>query len=282
MSTMEKVIPQVPSPSRLKARPHHITPDGKAKKKVAFFSGCLMETMFKETNEKTLFLLKKAGCEILIPETQNCCGALHAHSGEKEKAKELAKANIQAFEEAEIEAIISNAGGCGAILTEYDHLLSDEPKWQERARPFVSKITDVSELLYSLGTENLQLSLPAQRITYQDSCHLRNVMRTASAPRKLMNQIKGVTYVEMKESDRCCGSAGIYNLLQPEMSMQIIDHKMDHAKGTKATTIVTSNPGCLLQMKVGIERKELTDSIRAIHLIDLLAEAAGYEQEHDA
>lgn len=125
------------------------------------------------------------------------------------------------------------------------------------------------------------MKLPAQVVTYQDSCHLRNVMNAGTPPRKLLQMIEGITYKEMKESDRCCGSAGVYNILQPEMSTQIIDAKMDHMKATRATTIVTANPGCLLQMKLGVEREGLSEEVRSVHIVDLLAEAVqlGKEQE---
>ncbi|UCZ54442.1 (Fe-S)-binding protein [Bacillus shivajii] len=271
LSMMERVLPDIPSPRKMRRRPKHVEAEGVPKKKVAFFSGCLMDTMFMETNDATLFLLKKANCEIAIPKGQNCCGALHAHSGEKDSAKEMAKKNILAFEMEGIDYIVSNAGGCGALLVEYDYLLKDEPEWTNRAKKFVSKVKDISEILYEVGMPDMALA--PQVVTYQDSCHLRNVMKTSEAPRKLLQSIEGVTYIEMKQSDRCCGSAGIYNLVEQEMSMQILDHKMAHAKATNATTIVTANPGCLLQMKLGIEREVLQGKVRAVHIVDLLAEA---------
>lgn len=277
MATMERVIPEIASPKELNNRPRHVVPSGEKKKKVAFFSGCLMDTMFMKTNDSTLYLLEKAGCEVFIPETQNCCGALHAHSGEKEKARELAKKNIEAFEREEVDYIISNAGGCGALLIEYDELLKDDPKWSERAKRFAEKVKDITEILVEV--ELPPMKLEEQIVTYQDSCHLRNVMKTSAAPRKLLRQIEGVTFKEMEGADRCCGSAGIYNLLQPKMATQIIDHKMEKAKETNATTIVTANPGCLLQMKVGIEREKLTDTVRAVHIVDLLAEAVKKHEE---
>ncbi|ARK29279.1 (Fe-S)-binding protein [Halalkalibacter krulwichiae] len=277
MGRMEKILPEIPSPNEMKQRPKHVKPTGIVKKRVAFFSGCLMDTMFMKTNDATLYLLEKAGCEIVIPEEQNCCGALHAHSGEKEKARELAKRNILAFEKAEIDYIISNAGGCGALLIEYDHLLKDESaEWQERARHFASKVKDIATVLLEVGLPKMKLT--EQIVTYQDSCHLRNVMNAGKAPRQLLKQIEGVEFTEMKESDRCCGSAGVYNIIQPDMSTQILDHKMVHAKATKATTIVTSNPGCLLQMKLGVEREGLSEVIRSVHIVDLLAEAVKYAE----
>lgn len=275
-SEMEKILPKVASPGRLKKRPRHIEPEGVAKKKVAFFRGCMMDTLFMESNDATLYLLNKANCEIVIPDEQNCCGAIQAHSGERELAKEMAKKNIEAFEKEDVDYIVSNAGGCGALLMEYDHLLKDEPEWYVRAKAFADKVKDITEILLEVGLPEMEL--PPQIVTYQDSCHLRNVMKTFDAPRKLLQSIEGVTYVEMKDADSCCGSGGTYNLIEREMSMQILDTKMSHVKETNAATIVTANPGCLLQMKLGIEREGLQDKMKAVHIVDLLAEAVKYKE----
>ncbi|MBS2968118.1 (Fe-S)-binding protein [Metabacillus sp. KIGAM252] len=274
LATMEKVLPAVPTMKEMKNRPEFLPARGTATKRVAFFSGCLMDTMFMETNNATAKLLQAAGCEIVIPKKQACCGALHGHSGEKAEGKELAKRNIQAFEDLDADYIITNAGGCGAFLIEYGHLLQDEPEWHERAITFSAKLKDFTEVLIACDFhKNGSLSLPPSVITYQDSCHLRNVMHTSSAPRKLLNAIEGSEFREMKDADRCCGSAGIYNIVESEMSMQILDHKMEQAKASRAAIIVTANPGCLLQMKLGIEREGLSDKMKAVHLADLLYEA---------
>jgi glycolate oxidase iron-sulfur subunit len=274
LSTMEKVLPQVPTMKEMKNRPEHLEAIGTKTHKVAFFSGCLMDTMFMETNNATMKLLQLAGCEIVIPKEQACCGALHGHSGEKEGAKELARRNIKAFEDTGVDFIITNAGGCGAFLVDYDHLLKDDPEWKDRAQAFADKIKDISQILVEVGFhEKVKLELPHQVITYQDSCHLRNVMKTASAPRVLLQSINGVEFREMHNADRCCGSAGIYNIVESEMSMQLLDSKMVDAKATHAKTIVTANPGCLLQMKLGIEREGLSEKMRGVHIVDLLLEA---------
>lgn len=275
LATMEKVLPQVPRMKEMKNRPDYLPAVSEKAHRVAFFSGCLMDTMFLKTNDATMKLLQKAGCEIVIPKRQTCCGALHGHSGEKDAAKDLAKQNIMAFEDLDVNYIITNAGGCGAFLIDYDHLLKDEPDWKDRAKDFKEKIKDISEILVAVGFhKKVKLELPGQVITYQDSCHLRNVMKTASAPRALLQAIAGVEYKEMKEADRCCGSAGIYNIVESEMSMVMLDYKMVQAKATHATTIVTANPGCLLQMQLGIEREGLSSKMRAVHIVDLLAEAS--------
>lgn len=280
LKTMEKVLPQVPTMKEMKNRPEFLPAVSAAEKvhKVAFFSGCLMDTMFMKTNDATMKLLQLAGCEIVIPKNQACCGALHGHSGEKDAAKELAKRNIAAFEDLDADFIITNAGGCGAFLIDYDHLLKDDPAWRDRAKAFKEKIKDISEILAAIDFhKKVELELPPQVITYQDSCHLRNVMKTASAPRILLNAVQGVHFQEMKEADRCCGSAGIYNIVESESSMVMLDYKMTQAKATHATTIVTANPGCLLQMQLGIEREGLSSKMRAVHIVDLLAEAVKKE-----
>jgi glycolate oxidase iron-sulfur subunit len=278
LAAMEKVLPLVPTLKEMKNRPEHLPALGKQTNRVAFFSGCLMDTVFLETNNATMKLLQLAGCEVVIPKGQSCCGALHGHSGEKETAKELAKKNIHAFEDLNVDFIITNAGGCGAFLIDYDHLLKDDPVWKQRAVAFTEKIKDIAEVLVAAGLhEKVNLELAPQVITYQDSCHLRNVMKTASAPRLLIQSIKGVEYKEMQQADRCCGSAGIYNIIESEMSMRLLDSKMVQAKETHASTIVTANPGCLLQMKLGIEREGLSSKMRGVHLVDLLMEAVKEE-----
>ncbi|WP_027093749.1 (Fe-S)-binding protein [Cohnella thermotolerans] len=259
---------------------------------VGLFRGCLMDTLFTETNVHTVELLTEAGFEVVIPKTQNCCGALHAHSGEAEGARDLARRNIRAFKEAGVDFIVSNAGGCGAILVEYDHLLHEDSDDREDAAWFAERVKDVSELIVrygrvpsfgppesesgeeraASGSERTGAADAPLRITYQDSCHLRNVMRSSEAPRTLMRRVEGVEFVEMFEADRCCGSAGIYNLTQPEMANRILEHKMEHANATQAHYLLTSNPGCLLQMKLGVERHAAGSGMRVLHIVDFLHE----------
>ncbi|MFN2746503.1 MULTISPECIES: (Fe-S)-binding protein [Bacillus] len=274
LAKMESILPKVPDMKQLKSRPDHLPPLGGHKKRAAFFSGCLMDTLFLDTNMATIKLLQMAGCEVVIPDRQACCGALHGHSGEKDLAVQLAKRNIQAFEALDADYIVTNAGGCGAFLSEYDHLLKSDPDWWERAASFTGKLRDFSSVLLELDFAEKSLELPVQTVTYQDSCHLRNVMKTSAEPRRLLRSIKGIEFKEMKNADSCCGSAGIYNIVEANMSMTILDSKMEAAQAVQAETIVTANPGCLLQMKLGIERAGLSDHVRAVHLADLLWEAS--------
>ncbi|MFC4076040.1 (Fe-S)-binding protein [Salinithrix halophila] len=248
-----------------------LSAEGESLGRVGLFRGCIMDVIFAETNHNTAKLLQAAGYEVVIPRSQTCCGALHAHGGEEKAAHRLAKENIRAFKEAGVDWIASNAGGCGAQLVEYPYMLKSDPEWAEDARWFADQTKDVSQLI--TAGRPLRLDPIPERITYQDSCHLRNGMKVTAEPRALLSAIPGTTFTEFFEGERCCGSAGIYNLTQPETSMSILDAKMEYVTDTQADTLVTSNPGCLLQMKLGIQRANLQDHMRAVHLVDLLAES---------
>ncbi len=243
---------------------------------VAFFAGCLMDTMFQETNRNTIDLLNTLGCEVVIPKNQQCCGALQGHSGEMERARRNAKANLEAFDLDGIDYIVNNAGGCGAFLSEYDRLFERDPALLAKAQQFFEKQIDISSLLVKLGIIDELLKQPVtdtdEIVTYQDSCHLRNVNRVKDEPREILKAVKGSLFVEMPGSHLCCGSAGVYNLLQPEMASRILGSKMEEVKRVQATTIITTNPGCLLQMKVGVEREGLSGTARAMHIVDFIHE----------
>ncbi|MGA8941823.1 MAG: (Fe-S)-binding protein [Thermoactinomyces sp.] len=262
---LESVLPTIEPVSDLKMA----SPD-KPVGRVGLFRGCIMDILFAKTNKHTMQLLNAAGYEVAIPDDQVCCGAIHAHAGDREQAIQLAKQNIRAF--ADLDLICSNAGGCGAMLMEYGELLKDEPDWQRQALAFAKKIRDISELLYE-QRERLSFRSSANlRITYQDSCHLANGMKV-STPRRLLKKVENTTYVELTEADRCCGSAGIYNILQPEMANCLLEEKMEHVQNTQADVLITSNPGCLLQMKLGIKRAGLENRMKVMHLVDFLTAA---------
>ncbi|HLS06679.1 MAG TPA: (Fe-S)-binding protein [Bacillota bacterium] len=279
MRSMEKVLPEAPKRKQLKNRQRHYFPFQSKHKKVAFFSGCLMDTMFRKTNDATTKLLQYAGCEIIVPKGQNCCGALHGHSGEREQARELAKRNIEAFEQANVDYIVTNAGGCGGFLVDYAYLLKNDPEWAERAETFEEKVVDISQLLYDLDFHHVSLKGDGETVTFQDSCHLKNGQKTFTEPRELLQSIENISFVDMRDADRCCGSAGIYNMLEPEMSIQVLDYKMKQAKRTNAHVIVTANPGCYLQMKLGVEREGLTEQVEVVQLVDYLLEV--YERANE-
>ncbi len=272
MAEMQKAVDTIASPWERKKRQSVMKTEQKRLYKVGLFTGCVMDVMFYETNQATARLLLKAGCDVQFVENQSCCGALHAHSGEKDGAKELAKRNIEAFEKADVDFIVNNAGGCGAALKEYHHWFHDDPEWKERAKVFVAKMRDANELLAELPQITFSKPLSV-RVTYQDSCHLAHGQGVRNQPRQLIRSIPGVEYVELANADSCCGSAGIYNITNYDMSMQILDGKMEHVKETKAHYVVTSNPGCLLQMKNGIIRAGMEGKMEAIHIMDLLDRA---------
>lgn len=272
LGEFEAILPKTPSPKERNTRKSVYSAELNKKVRVAFFTGCVMDVLFFYTNQNTIDLLTKSGAEVVLPKHQTCCGALHAHAGEVEQAKELAKRNIEAFEEVQADFLINNAGGCGAMLSEYNHLFKDDPKWRERAKKFVQASQDISQILEKL--DGLQFTKKINNVvTYQASCHLTHVQKVVKEPTSLFLKIPGVDYKVMNDHDRCCGSAGIYNIVNYDESMKILDEKMKHVKATKTTTIVTTNPGCLLQMKLGIKRENAENQIRAIHLVDLLAEA---------
>lgn len=274
MRQMEAILPEATSSGVALEMGSFIPAVGEKRGTVGMFSGCIMDILFLETNKNTVTLLSEAGFDVVIPPDQNCCGALHAHSGEVEGARKLAANNVRVFREMDVDFIVSNAGGCGAILKEYDHLLKHEPDaaLKEGAAWFAARVRDVSEIFLELAPLD-DLGTLNERVTYQGSCHLQNVMKVKNQPRQLLKGIEGARYVELHESDRCCGSAGIYNVVQPQMAGGILDEKMGYVKETQADTLVTSNPGCLLQMKHGIHKAGLEGQMRAVHLVDLLAEA---------
>jgi glycolate oxidase iron-sulfur subunit len=271
LSAFEKITPAVTSPSARKKRLFHMKPEGEVKYRIGFFAGCVMDAMFDKINDLSMKLLVEGGCEVVVIPNQTCCGALHAHSGEMDMTKELAKQNIAAFEKEEVDFIVNTAGGCGAMLIEYDHILKDDPKWYERAKAFSKKSVDVSVVLSKLDLE--VKNTVNKVVTYQPSCHMTNVQKSVKEPLSLLSSIVGVTLKRMDNEDMCCGSAGIYNIVNYEESIEILDEKMIDMKKTNPQAVVTTNPGCLLQMKLGIEREELHGKVEAVHLIELLAEA---------
>jgi glycolate oxidase iron-sulfur subunit len=215
-------------------------------------------------------VLQKNGCEVVVPGGQGCCGALHLHSGLREDARRLARQNIDAVLGGGFEAIITNAAGCGSTLKEYGDLLDDDASYAAKAREFSALMRDVTEFLASI--ELSREMAPVDRIvTYQDSCHLAHGQRIRTAPRKLLAAIPGLQFREMRSADICCGSAGIYNVVENQMSMQILRSKMEAVNATGASIIATANPGCMLQLEAGVRLHG--NRQRVMHVVELLDEA---------
>jgi len=243
---------------------------GERRARVAFFAGCIANVTFSELNEATIRVLTANGCEVVVPSGQLCCGALAAHAGVREAARELARKNIRAFGSADFDAIVTNAAGCGSTLKEYDHLFAEsEPEYAEAAE-FRSKVRDVTEFLAELGL-SAKLKTMRERVTYQDSCHLLHGQRVREAPRQLLRAIPGLELVELPHSDICCGSAGVYNVTQTEASLELLSEKMSDAKKTNARFIATANPGCLLQLRAGAEMHKTGQEV--LHIVELLDRA---------
>ena len=239
---------------------------GERRGRVALVAGCVASVAFAELNRATVRVLQANGVEVVVPAEQVCCGALGAHAGFREQARAQARQNIRAMLSGEVEAIVTNAAGCGSTLKEYWDLLEHDAEFAERAREFSSKVKDVTEYLAALGLRAPQKKISA-RITYQDACHLAHGQRVRSAPREMLRAI-GCELVEMPLSDQCCGSAGSYNLTENELSMKILDRKMESVTAVKPEIIATANPGCTLQLRAGCKRAGLKAEVK--HVIELL------------
>lgn len=244
--------------------------------RAAMFTGCVQRLFFAEVNRATERVLLRNGCAVSAPVEQTCCGALHAHAGEREAAKALARRNIDAFDVAMLDAIIINAAGCGAMLKEYGELLHDDPVYAQRAKAFSAKVRDIHQYLAELPLDPPKSTPRPLRVTYQDACHLLHGQRVKSQPREVLKSIPGLELVEMAQSDWCCGSAGVYNVTQPDLSAKILSNKMDNVGQTEAQVLAAGNPGCILQLKAGLQQRGLT--MRVAHPIELLDEAYRAEE----
>ena len=242
---------------------------GAARGRVGFISGCVMSVMFGETNAASIRLLNRAGYEVVVPRAQGCCGALFAHTGNLESARACARQNIETFERESLDAIIINAAGCGSTLKEYGQLLCDNPKWAERGKSFSSKVKDLTEWL-APPLDPRPSTLPA-RVTYHDACHLAHAQRITKQPRELVKAVAGKNFIELPESDVCCGSAGTYNLTEPEMAERLQRRKIENIVSTGAQIVVTSNPGCLLQIQAGLRKAGAQTEV--MHIADFLDRA---------
>jgi glycolate oxidase iron-sulfur subunit len=266
---LEQLTPRV-SPHFFRPEAEFLPAFGVSQHRVALFSGCIMPYMNAETHAATVRVLRRNGCDVLIPREQTCCGALMVHSGDREPARELARQNIDLFLGLGLDAVIVNAAGCGSTLKEYGELLKDDPAYAEKGERFDRLVKDVTEYVASLPFQH-DLGRVEARVTYQDSCHLAHAQRITAAPRAILRAIPGLQFVELPHADLCCGSAGIYNILQREMSMRLLDDKMVAVAETGADVIATANPGCMLQLEAGLRRTQMPG--RVAHVIELLDEA---------
>jgi glycolate oxidase iron-sulfur subunit len=245
-----------------------VTPaQGLRRARVGMLLGCVQREFFSSVNAATARVLAAEGCEVVAPGVQGCCGALSLHMGRAEEATEFAKRLIATFEPLDLDAVVVNAAGCGSSMKDYAWLLRDDPEWAERAAAFTAKVRDVSELLAELGTTAPRHPLP-MTIAYHDACHLAHAQGVRAQPRWLLKGIPGIELHEIAEADICCGSAGVYNLLQPDTANELGDRKARNVLATEAEVLVTANPGCLMQIHSALRRTGR--DIRLAHTVEIL------------
>lgn len=250
---------------------------GLKKYRVTVLTGCAQDLIFSDVNRDTVEVLARNGCEVVTPPDQLCCGSLHAHNGEWELAQHLARKQIDQFPPEQFDAIITNAAGCGSHLKHYTHLLENDPMYHKRAEVWDAKVKDIHEWLVQIGIQPPTNGQAPLTVTYHEACHLCHGQKITNQPREVLRCIPNLKLIELPESTWCCGSAGIYNLTQPEMAGELLERKLKHVKTTNAEVVATGNPGCLLQITSGVRQQNL--SLRVVHPITLLAEA--YRRERN-
>jgi len=270
LARLERLMPPAEKPFFFDQIGRTFAPAGERRHRVALVAGCLASVSFSRLNEATIRVLQRNGCQVSLAAGQTCCGALHVHAGLRELARDLARRNIDAFEAGDYDAVVTNAAGCGSTLKEYGELLEGDPSYRERARRFSAQVRDVTEFLASIG---LSRGMGALNITatYQDSCHLAHGQRVRLQPRQLLQAVPGLEFRELPLADLCCGSAGVYNVQHTDMSMRLLERKMELVAATGADTIVTANPGCMLQLRAGAAL--FGRHQRVLHVVEVLDEA---------
>ena len=267
LQAMDALMPPIDLKALRSRMPAVIRARGTRRRRVGMITGCVQQVFFSDVNVATARVLASEGCDVVVPEDQGCCGALEVHAGQEDRAVERARRMIEVFERAEVDTIVINAAGCGSTLKEYGRMLRDDPAWAERGRGFSAKVRDISEILAELEPRATYHPLP-YKVAYHDACHLQHAQGIVAEPRAVLARIPGLEVLEIAESAICCGSAGIYNMIQPEPARELGDRKVRNLLETGAQAVATSNPGCLLQIVSGLER--VGQSMPAVHPIELL------------
>ncbi|MBT4692224.1 MAG: (Fe-S)-binding protein [Planctomycetaceae bacterium] len=277
LGRLATLLPQIKTPD---APLEKVMPAiGRRRARVALFTGCVQSEVFQQTNYATVRVLQENGCDVVIPDEQGCCGAIHYHTGQEQGAIEFAADNLKAFDRDDIDAIIVNVAGCGAMLKEYGHLWDDTSDGQTAERKhFSSKVKDVHEFLDELGFIPPKWSIPV-KVTYHDACHLVHAQKISDPPRNLISQIPGVELLELPESEVCCGAAGTYNLVEPEMADRLGERKLDCIRKTGASIVLTGNSGCLMQ--IDRQRRLEQESVIVMHPMDLIYCAYMHKSPYD-
>ena len=250
LAAMERLAPQL---GRSEPLPEHIPARGERRATVGLLTGCVQGAFFPGVNSATARVLQAEGCDIVVPRSQGCCGALSVHNGREPEAQDFARALVDAFDSSGVEHVVVNAAGCGSTMKEYADLLADDPAYAERAKRFAERVRDVAEILDDLGPVAPRHPLE-MTIAYHDACHLAHAQGVRAQPRRLLEAIPGLELKEIAEAELCCGSAGIYNIVNPEPARELGDRKAANILATGAEVLVTANPGCLMQVTSAIER----------------------------
>ncbi len=266
----EPLLPALPRAADRAPLPEITQAQAPRRARVGLLTGCIQQVAFGPQNRATARVLARNGAEVVAPRAQSCCGALHAHAGEDTLARDLARRTIEAFEPMGVEAIIANTSGCGAHMKSYGTLLAADPAWRERAARFASRVRDVSEFLCQAPLRGPLRPVP-RTVTYHDPCHVVHGQKIRNEPRALLAQVPGLKVVELKEADWCCGSAGTYNLTQPEMARRLQERKVANIRATGAGAVVTANPGCIIQIAQGL--RDASPAVDVLHIVEILDEA---------
>ncbi len=270
LATLEASLPDVPSTSERRTLPAETPPQGAERDTVAMLTGCVMPELLPQVNRATAHVLAANGYRVLAPPAQRCCGALQAHAGEREKARQLARHNIAVFEATGAAWVVVNSAGCGAMMKAYGHVLADDAAFATRANVFSRRVCDISETLTAAPLRGPLHPVP-MRVAYDDPCHLLHGQRVQAQPRALLRQIPELELLDIPESDWCCGSAGIYNLVHAETAHTLLQRKMQHIASVQPQLIATGNPGCMLQLRQGVVRHQL--HVDVVHPIEIVAQA---------
>ena len=268
----EALLPSLPSAAARAPLPPLMSAEGARRARVALLTGCVQSVVFGAHNRATARILAKNGCEVVVPQDQGCCGALNAHGGDHARAVAMAKRTIEVFEAARVEAVIVNTSGCGAHMKAYGALLANDGAWAARAKIFAASVQDLAEFLARVPLRGPLAPVP-MTVTYHDPCHVVHGQKIRKEPRQLLAQVPGLSVVDLAESDWCCGSAGIYNLTQPEMSARLLARKVAHVLETGAQAVITANPGCILQIQQGLRARGR--EMPVMHLVEILDKAYG-------
>ncbi len=265
-----RYLPGPEAPFRSVTLPEVVVPSGPTRRRVGLLAGCVMQSLFGHTHSSTVRLLTEHGCEVRVPKGAGCCGALLLHNGDKERGLALARRTIDAFDALDVDAVLTNAAGCGAAIREYAAHFGKDPAYRAGAERVAAKVRDVTEFLHGLPEFAARRSVHV-KVAYHDACHLLNGQGVGAQPRELLKNIPGVEWVDLHEAEVCCGSAGTYNLTEPELAGRLAARKARNVMETGADVLVTGNPGCILQIQAAL--RDQGSSIRVMHTADILAQA---------